>query len=364
MKRLTACVAVAVILVAGTAGWLAASRMALAQNAGRQPAAVRLVIRDTFDVPAADAQSRSIVAAAEAFLDSLSAGQRQRAVYSFTDNAQRSNWSNFPAGSVRRGGIMVGDLSESQRAALDVLLARLLSDEGVTNIVHQLFAEDQLRRGTRTNFGSDLYFTSFLGEPSATEPWMFQFGGHHLAINATVFGPDISFAPMLTGGQPMYINYEGESIFIAERETSAAQAFMDSLTAEQEAEAVRGSRPINLLLGPGRDGTVLAPEGIQAGGLSAEQKALLLGVIRARLGFVNDDDFAAKMAAIESEIDDTWFGWWGPQDEPGAAYFRVTGPSVVLEYAPQGSRGGVTDHVHNMYREPGNDYGARWIGAE
>jgi hypothetical protein len=37
-------------------------------------------------------------------------------------------------------------------------------------------------------FGRDEYFISFLGKPSATAPWMIQFGGHHLALNLTIAG--------------------------------------------------------------------------------------------------------------------------------------------------------------------------------
>jgi hypothetical protein len=32
------------------------------------------------------------------------------------------------------------------------------------------------------------YYLAILGEPSATQPWMIQFGGHHLAINMTIVG--------------------------------------------------------------------------------------------------------------------------------------------------------------------------------
>ena len=55
-------------------------------------------------------------------------------------------------------------------------------------------------------------------------------------------------------------------------------------------------------------------------------------------------------------------GWWGQQDVPGAAYFRVTGPSIVLEYASQNDDRTV-DHAHSMYREMENDYGSAWIGT-
>ena len=211
-------------------------------------------------------------------------------------------------------------------------------------------------------YGSEFYCVAFLGTPSTNEPWMFQFGGHHLAINVTVFGPGVSFSPMLTGGQPLHMSHEGEDIFIARKEVVAAQAFMDSLTGAQKQVAVRGDRAIGMQLGPGQYGTVVDPEGIEGSDLTSVQRARLLDVITARLGFINGDDFAAKMETVAAEIDDTYFGWWGPQDALGAAYFRVTGPSLVLEYSPQNGADG-PGHAHSIYRNPRNDYGSAWIGG-
>lgn len=335
-----------------------------AQQPSLQTPPVNIAVKDSFDVPAADSKAEAIVAAANAFLDTLSDEQKKAAVYPFTDNTQRSNWSNFPDGPVQRGGVMRGNLSDEQNAALDALLGEVLSEDGARNVAYQLAAEDTLSSDGGANFGSEFFYASFLGEPSTSAPWVFQFGGHHLAINVAVFGPDISFSPMLTGGEPLNITFEGQPVYITEAETAAAQAFMDSLTDDQRKVAIIGDQPINLLLGPGEFGTVLAPEGIKGSDLTDEQKALLLDVVEARLGFINDDDFAAKMEAVRSEIDDTYFGWWGPVGTLGAAYFRVTGPSLVMEYAPQDMGGDPTDHAHNMYRDPKNDYGVAWIGSD
>ena len=326
---------------------------------------VEITLRRSYRVPPADEKTAAIVAAATHLLGSLNDNQRQAATYAFTDNAQRSNWSNFPESMVPRGGLRLGALSDSQRANLDNLLAELLSEEGVRNIVHQLAAEETLVPGDwlrLMKYGSQFYCFAFLGVPSTTEPWMFQFGGHHLAINVTVFGPDLSFSPMLTGGQPLRVVHGGEEIFLTHKEAAAAQAFMESLTEDQRRLAIRGDQPIGLLLGPGEYGRVVDREGIKGRDLTETQKELLLGVITARLGFMNDDDFAVKMETVAAEIDDTYFGWRGPLGVLGAAYFRVTGPSLVLEYSPQNGEdpGG---HVHSVYRDPGNDYGSAWIGV-
>ena len=333
---------------------------------GTGPAPVELNLKGLYAVPTADEKTVAIVSAAKDFIGSLDDGQRQAVSYPFTDNAQRSNWSNFPEGMVPRGGLDLGALSDEQRARLDALIGEFLSEEGVKNVMHQLAAEDTLVPedfGGVMKYGTEYFYVAFLGEPSTTEPWMFQLGGHHLAINATVFGPHVSFSPMLTGGQPLHVSFDGAEVFITERESAAAIAFMDSLTEEQRNRAVRSERLSDMALGPGKFGTPVAPEGISGGELNAAQRTLLQEVIEARLGFMNDDDFAEKMNTVVAEITDTHFGWWGQQGVLGAGYFRITSPSFVIEYASQNGDG-TPDHVHSMYREINNDYGAAWIANE
>ena len=38
-------------------------------------------------------------------------------------------------------------------------------------------------------------------------------------------------------------------------------------------------------------------------------------------------------------------------------FFFIQGPTLVIEYAPQGS----IDHIHTIYRDPTNDYGAKFV---
>lgn len=321
----------------------------------RYPPAV-IALQDSYALPAADAQSQAITGAAQRFLASLSPDQRAQVSFAFDDHAQRSHWTNLPHQSVPRHGLARRDLTPKQLAALDALLATAFSEKGMQNIRWQLLSADQLGRSD-----SGLYFVSFLGAPSTSAPWMVQFGGHHLALNVTVIGPDVSFSPMLTGGHPLHVNDEGKAVYITGEETAAAAALLNALTPDQKQIAVLSSSYRWLVLGPGAFGQTAPDQGIRGGDLTASQKELLIRLIEARLGFFNADDFAAKMAQIRASLDATHFGWWGPQDQPGGAYFRVTGPAVVLEYAPQRLGGDLTDHAHNIYRDPANDYGAAWL---
>jgi hypothetical protein len=56
-----------------------------------------------------------------------------------------------------------------------------------------------------------------------------------------------------------------------------------------------------------------------------------------------------------SHLEDTFCAWAGPTTAGSGAYFRIQGPTVFVEYAPQGN----TDHIHTIYRDFTNDYAAK-----
>lgn len=127
--------------------------------------------------------------------------------------------------------------------------------------------------------------------------WHLVQGMPRLAINVTVFGSDVSLSPMLTGGEPLRIAVDGTEIWITEDEIMAADALMSALTPEQRALAIRSNTAINLVLGPGEDGVILAPERLPSSEMTEDEKVLLVALIDERIGFLNDDDAAAKRGA-------------------------------------------------------------------
>ena len=110
------------------------------------------------------------------------------------------------------------------------------------------------------------------------------------------------------------------------------------------------------MLGPGQDGRTIQPEGIRASALSAAQQTMLLDLVREWAGIMNDAFAEPRMAEIRANLPQTYFAWSGPTTNGSAAYFRIQGPTLVIEYAPQSS----VDHIHTIYRDPTNDYGAKF----
>ncbi|WP_161884362.1 DUF3500 domain-containing protein [Deinococcus alpinitundrae] len=315
---------------------------------------------------AADAQTTKVVDAAKAFLASLSATQKTAISFAWTDVAQRARWSNFPTGIFQRAGVKWGNLSAAQRMALTTLLSTVLSTDGLKMVQQQMAADDVLKAqggGGNLQFGSDEYYVSFLGSPSTTTAWTLQFGGHHLAINATVDGSNITLAPSLTGGQPIYTTVNGQTITVVEdvpQEVKDAHTLLDSLNAAQQAKAMISTQRIDLVLGPGQDGKTLQAEGLPGSAMTAAQKSAFLTLVKERMNALNDDDLAPKLADIEKNLDQTYFAWYGPTTAGGNFYYRGTGPTVLIEYSPQSMGNDPANHIHSMYRDPTNDYGAAW----
>jgi hypothetical protein len=310
------------------------------------------------------------VAAANKFLDALDTKEREKAVYEF-GSAKKSNWSNLPAPVVLRNGVRLGDLTKEQRALAMGVVAAVLSKSGYRKVVDIMDGDQKLAetdgrgrpgrggpgggRGPGAMFGADQYFLAIFGKPSEKEPWMVQFGGHHLGVNVTVIGKNFVLTPTHTGAQPALFKRGGDDVRPLGLENDTAFKLVNSLDDKQQAQAIIAKRPQgDLLLGPGRDGRKIDPEGIKGSALNADQQAMLLDVIGAWINIVESDAAAARMAEIKDKIGETYFAWKGPTTNGNAAYFRVQGPTVVIEYAPQGGTG----HIHTVVRNPKDDYGA------
>jgi hypothetical protein len=337
------------------------------------------------------------VAAAKAFLATLDTAGRAKVSLPF-DGEEKTRWSNFPVGMVPRNGVRLGDMNAAQRDAALKLLATALSVQGLQKI-KEIMEGDEVLKATDTGlgpggpppgepqaapqgapsgapqggrpgggppagmdpgFGRDNYYLALLGTPSLTEPWMIQFGGHHLAINVTVVGKSNVLTPSLPAAQPAMYKLNGETVRPLGRENDKSFALINSLDAAQQKQAILNYQVSDLVLGPGQDGKTIQPEGIKAGSLNAAQQQSLLDLAHEWVGILNDEAAALKMAEVKSNLSETWFAWSGPTTQGSPAYFRIQGPTLLIEYSPQRSRGsGGLDptHIHTIYRDPTNDYG-------
>jgi hypothetical protein len=359
----------------------------------------RLVVLVSLSAHSVIAQSPTslIVNAANRFLSTLTDKQRQSVVYAFDDEQQRARWSNFPIGMVPRGGISLGEMTPAQRSAAMALLSTALSKRGFEKI-QQIMDGDEANKiaegnrlpgpppgaqgkgppdgrgkgkggppfgngGGGPGFGKDNYYISILGTPSEKNPWMLQFGGHHLAVNMTISGARGVLTPTLTGAQPALFTMDGKTVRPLGQESDQAVALLKALDEGQRKQAILNYRVADLVLGPGQDGKTIQPEGLKASGLNEKEQAMLLDLISEWAGIVHEDAAKVRMTELKADLNETWFAWSGPTNVAVGtnifAYYRIQGPHLVIEYAPQGLGGDPSNHVHTMYRDPTNDYGRK-----
>ena len=306
-----------------------------------------------------------IASSADAFLATLDQKQRQTVLFALDDAQQRVRWSNLPTGFVKRAGLSMRELNATQRSAALSLVSSVLSKRGFEKVQQIMQADGVLKHNEGNNpmFGEDLYYISILGTPSPAEPWILQFGGHHLALNITIAGERGILTPTLTGAQPALYTINGKTIRPLGQESDKALALLNALDETQRKQAILSYRLADLVLGPGQDGKTIQPEGLKASGMNERQRAMLLDVIWEWAGIVHETAAAARMAELKADLGETWFAWSGPVTAaPGAnitAYYRIQGPHLVIEYAPQRLGGDPALHVHAMYRDPTNDYGRK-----
>lgn len=278
-------------------------------------------------------------------------------------------WSNYPVSDVPRPGLRLGSLSSAQRDAVMHLLQVALSPKGYQKVIEIMGADQALSdSGTPYCSGIACYTIGIFGEPSATNAWMLEFGGHHLGLNIAMAGPHGVMTPTLTGAQPAVYTSNGKTVRALAEENDKAFALLNALDDSQRKQAILNYEVGDLVVGPGHAGQVIQPEGLKGSAMSEAQRAMLLDVISTWAGIVNDAYAQPRIAEIKAGLADTYFAWSGPTSHAlgknGSSYYRIQGPKVIIEFSPQGVGGDSSMHVHTMYRDPTNDYGIRFTGAQ
>jgi hypothetical protein len=327
-----------------------------------------------------------VVAAAQRFLSLLTPDERAKAAFPF-DSPQKKNWSNLPSGIFERHSLRLGDVTSEQRDAAMGLLQTVLSRDGYEKVTNIMNGDEVLKNqgGGRTGgrpgppppgggragaqgggrgggrgvtFGKDEYYLAILGEPSMAAPWMIQFGGHHLGINITMRAAQSVITPSLPAAQPATYSLNGQTIRPLGKENDKGFALINALDQSQRQKAILPYQVNDLVLGPLQDGKVIQPEGIAGSALNPQQQNMLLDVAHEWVGILNDAAANDRMAEIRSNLANTYFAWSGSTKNGELAYYRIQGPTVVIEYAPQQ---GDLEHIHTIYRDPTNDYGAKLV---
>ena len=275
-------------------------------------------------------------------------------------------WTNFPVDIVPRPGVQMGQMTADERAAVHHLLRTVLSPMGYQKVL-DIMAADQVVADAGADYaaGLDVYTVALFGHPSATTPWMLQFGGHHLGVNVTFVGDKAICSPLHTGILPARFEANGKVIRGLGPENDKAFDLIASFTPGQLKAATIDHDVSDLIFGPGHPDAKLSSQGLRGADMTESQRTLMLSLVGEWFCVLNDAHSASQLEDIRRALPETRFAWSGPTthepDHNGESYFRIHGPSLIIEHAPQGNQGGYKVHVHTVMRELGNDYAKQLV---
>jgi hypothetical protein len=306
--------------------------------------------------------------AAIVFVSTLTSEQRRTVSFTFDDAKERERFGYVPTEGHPRVGLSIERMTGRQRAAAHELLKAGLSEKGymTTDAIMQLESVLHLienppgapPRPGALERNPLKYFVWIFGTPGTRSTWGWKLEGHHVSLNFTIVnGALVSTAPHFFGADPAEVK-DGpqKGLRLLGYEEDPARELVMTLDASQRAKAViSATAPPEILTGNNTTISPLAPIGVVAAELQPRQRDLLMRVVDAYTSVMAPDLAADRMAALtKAGLDRITFAWAGELERGTRHYYRVQGPTFLIEFDNTQDNG---NHVHSVWRDFNGDWG-------
>jgi len=302
-------------------------------------------------------ETKKMVQTAQALISQLDGDQRQKAVLSFKD-PWRYSWHYLPD-MVARKGLKIKEMNEGQRKLAFELLETGLSEKGYSKVRSIMDLEEVLYEASGWELRDpELYYFSIYGDPSMTEPWGWKVEGHHVSLNYTVVGGKLlAMEPRFFGSNPAEVKAgPKKGLRVLKAEEDMARAFLHSLNDEQRRTAIFSTEAYpDIVTGNSSEVGPLVNEGIEAGALTGTQLDQLLGLLEEYLSYMPAALASVRYGEIrEKGIGNIYFGWAGGIEPGDPHYYRIQGPTFLIEYDKTQND---ANHIHTVWRDFDGDFG-------
>jgi len=304
----------------------------------------------------------SLVEAATAFWDQLNEAQQKQVQIPFVSR-ERMDWHYFPKA---RKGIALAAMNEEQKELAVKWFQTILSDAGYQKVKGIIAAERVLweNSGYRDSRNPEKYYVTLFGKPSTTENWGFSLEGHHLSVNVTILeGRDVFVTPSFLGSNPDTLDEGPQKGLrpLAGEMDLALQLFGMLSPAQKKQARISGELIREIITGAEARARAPEPHGLSAGSMNlkqVEQLKLLIReyVQRYRTECAQDDLNQIKAAGMEN----IYLAWSGGEQKGERLYYRIQGPTFIMEYANSQDGG---NHSHTVWRDFENDFGYSAVNA-
>ena len=288
-------------------------------------------------------------------LQSLTPKQKETLLFPLDDKL-RKDWQFIP---MEREGLSLKNLKPNQRLLAMSLIQTALSHRGYSTSL-QIMALEQILHEMENNSPKrdpEKYHLFVFGTPSLKTSWGWRIEGHHLSISITVVENEVVVTPAFFGSNPGEVQSgQFKGVRVLGNEEDLGRALVKALTPDQQSTAVFSKKaPRDVINGPGREATALTPKGLSAADMTPAQKSMLRQLVDSHLNKCRAELAANDWKKIETGgFDKLHFAWAGEMERGKPHYYRVQGPSFILEYDNTQNK---ANHVHAVWRDFNNDFG-------
>ncbi len=306
--------------------------------------------------------------AAEKFLASLSAERSAQARMAF-DDPKRLDWHFIP--KAERKGLQIKEMTPDQRKLAHALLHSGLSEVGfekATTIMTLEAILHELEKGKGTNIrDTERYYFTIFGSPGLQGKWGWSVEGHHLSLNFVVNnGKLISATPAFFGANPAIVKGDlgvgpKRGTRTLAKEESLAFELLGALTEEQRKIAVIDESAPKDIRGAGApQAPTDPPAGLVSSKMNESQRKTLWALLEVYAGNMPQEVGTAWLGEIKKAGTEKLHFAWAGADKPGVGhYYRVQGPTFVLEFVnvQPDAANNTANHIHSAWRNVAGDFG-------
>lgn len=295
--------------------------------------------------------------AANNLLAALTPEQRSQAVYDLQDG-ERLNWHFIPR---ERKGLPLKAMTPAQQHLAHGLLSSGLSNRGyvkATTIMSLESVLKEIEQGKGPERDPGRYFFTIFGRPEVKGTWAWRVEGHHLSLNFTVVDGEVAGAtPSFFGTNPGEVR-EGprKGLRVLGAEEDLGRQLAKSLSEEQKAVAILPTAaPQDIITSANRHVQPLTPEGLPASRMTQAQRQNLSLLLSEYVSRHRPELAEMDMRRIQAAgLDKIHFAWAGGLEPGEAHYYRVQGPTFVMEYDNTQNN---ANHIHTVWRDFDQDFG-------
>lgn len=298
-----------------------------------------------------------MMAAAQNFLVSLNPEQRAKCQLSF-DDPNRLDWHFIPR---IRKGLTLKEMDPAQSRLAFAFLSSGLSRHAfmqATTIMSLDAVLLAIEKGSGPVRDPELYYLTIFGEPSALGQWGWRIEGHHVSVNFVVnHGEVVATTPFFLGANPAEVmDGPRKGLRALGVEEDLGRELMLSLDEKQQAKAIIFDKaPADVVTYNKVKAEPGAPVGVPVSAMRAKQKEIVQRVLDLYIGRSPEDIAQARWKEVrDAGIDKIYFGWAGSTERLKGHYYRLQGPTFLLEYDDTQNN---ANHIHTVWRELHGDFG-------